>query len=130
MSRSIRFIAVCALGAGLSISTVSSQTVSLRAVMRQKLEESQALLAAVVTSNWSALERHSRALARLTGEPAWTVLQTPEYARQSATFLRAAEDLIEAAERKDLEAAPLAYVSLTLSCVQCHRYVARARIAR
>ena len=36
---------------------------------------------------------------------------------------------VEAASRRDLEAAPLAYVTLTMRCVQCHRYAARARIA-
>jgi hypothetical protein len=55
---------------------------------------------------------------------------SPEYVRHTTTFVRATEDLLDAAKRRDLEATPLAYVSLTLSCVQCHRYVARMRIAK
>ena len=54
----------------------------------------------------------------------------PEYIRHTTTFVHATEDLLDAAKRRDLEATPLAYVSLTLSCVQCHRYAARMRIAR
>ena len=49
---------------------------------------------------------------------------------EQACFVRATEELLEAAKRQDLEATPLAYVSFTLSCVQCHRYVARMRIAK
>jgi len=113
----------------LAVLNSSAQTTALNRVMRQKLENSQGLLAAVVTSNWADLERRSEALVRITNDPAWAVLNTPEYARQSQAFLHAAQDLVEAATRRDLDAAPLAYTSLTLSCVQCHRYVARARIA-
>jgi hypothetical protein len=113
----------------LAVSNSSAQTTALNRVMRQKLEQSQGMLAAVVMSNWTDLERRSEALVRITNDPAWAVLNTPEYAKQSQAFLRAAQDLVDAAKRRDLDAAPAAYVSLTLSCVQCHRYVARARIA-
>ena len=118
-----------AVMASLAVSNSSAQTTALNRVMRQKLEQSQGMLAAVVMSNWADLERRSEALVRITNDPAWAVLNTPEYAKQSQAFLRAAQDLVDAAKRRDLDAAPAAYVSLTLSCVQCHRYVARARIA-
>jgi hypothetical protein len=121
--------AVAALTTSLTVSNSSAQTTALNRVMRQKLEQSQGMLAAVVTSNWADLERRSEALIRITNDPAWMVLNAPEYARQSQAFVRASQDLVDAAKRRDLDAAPLAYASLTLSCVQCHRYVARARIA-
>ena len=107
----------------------SSQGTRLRDVMQEKLEHSQQILSAVVTSNWVNLERHSLELLRLTEDPAWTAFMTPEYARYSGAFLQAVEDLVEAARRRDLETAPVAYVSLTMSCVQCHRHVGRARLA-
>jgi len=106
-----------------------AQTTALNRVMRQKLADAQGVLAAVVTSNWAELERRSKALAAATDDAAWMVLKTPEYTRQSEAFVRAANDLVDAAARRDQEASPLAYVTLTMRCVQCHRYVARARIA-
>jgi cytochrome c556 len=120
---------VVAVTMSMGAPNASAQTTALGRLMRQKLELSQGILAAVVTSNWTELERRSQALAQVTNDPAWTVLRTPEYSKQSQAFLRAAQDLLAAAKRRDLDATPLAYVSLTLSCVQCHRYVARARIA-
>ena len=110
-------------------STTTAQTGALDRLMREKLEHSQAILAAVVTSNWPELQRHSQALIAITGDPAWTVLKTPEYATQSEAFVRAAQELVAAATRRDLDETPVAYMSLTLRCVQCHRYVARTRIA-
>ena len=121
---------VTLLIASVGVTAAAAQTVGLNRVMRAKLEHAQQILGDVVTSNWSGLERHSLELRRATEDPAWAVLTTPEYARHTAAFLRASEDLLEAAKQRDLEAAPLAYMSLTMSCVQCHRYVARTRIAR
>ncbi len=127
MKSLMRLVAVAAL-VGCSASA-GSQTVSLNRVMRDKLSHSQQLLDAVVTSNWAALELHSVALRKATAEPAWAVLEYPEYVRETTRFVRALDDLIDAAKRRDLEATPLAYVSMTLSCVQCHQYVARMRMA-
>ena len=102
----------------------------LKRLMREKLQHAQQILGAVVTSDWPALERQSRDLLRVAENPVWVAeFRTPLYVRQSEAFLRAAQDLLDAAQRRDLEAAPIAYVSLTLSCVQCHRYTARARQA-
>ena len=127
-----RFIwaGVVALSTGLVAASITlAQTTALDRLMRQKLEHSQAILAAVVTSNWVELQRHSQALIELTGNPAWTVLKTPEFATQTQAFMRAAQELVDAAKRRDLDEAPVAYMSLTLRCVQCHRYVARTRSA-
>ena len=111
-------------------SSSSAQTPRLNKVMRAKLDHTQSILEAVVTSNWQQLDRETRELARATRDPAWTVLNLPEYVRHSEAFLRATDDLIEAAKLRDLEAASLGFISLSTSCVSCHRYIARARIAR
>ena len=107
----------------------SAQTPRVSKVMRVKLDHAQRILEAVVTSNWQQLDRESRALAKLTEGPDWSVLRMPEYARQSQAFLQATNELIEAAGRRDLEAATLGFTSLTVRCVACHRYLARARLA-
>jgi len=107
-----------------------AQTRQLNRVMREKLEHSKNILEGLVTSNWQQIERESIEIAKATQDPAWTVLRMPEYARHSDAFIRATESLIDAARRHDLESASLGYMSLTTSCVSCHRYVARARLAR
>jgi hypothetical protein len=106
----------------------SAQTAGTSRVMRVKLDYAQKILEAVVTSNWQQLDAESRALLRVTQEPAWSVLRAPEYARHSSAFVRAADDLIEAARLRDLEAASLGFISLSTSCVSCHRYITRSRI--
>lgn len=107
----------------------SAQTPRVSKVMRVKLDHTQKILEAVVTSNWQQLDAESRALARLTRGPDWYVLKMPEYARQSEAFVRATDELIEAATLRDLEAASLGFSTLTARCISCHRSLARARLA-
>ena len=114
----------------MSVTASGSQGPELNSVMREKLAHAQKILEAVVTSDWISLETHSRELERLTNDPRWTVSKYPEYARHSVAFVRAVQALHAAAAQRDLEETPKAYIEVTLQCVDCHRYLARARIAR
>lgn len=115
---------------GLSIGTSADQT-PLNRIMKAKLAHSQAILGAVVTSNWPVLDRETRALALAVRDPAWgAALTEPEYLRQSDAFSRALQDLIEASAKRDLEQASNAQIAMTASCVRCHVHMTRRRIAR
>ena len=96
---------------------------------RQKLAESQQLLGALVTSDWRALASHSQALQMLTMQPGWDVLRLPEFHNYTTAFQKAVQALADAAGRRDQRTALSAYNALVSSCVECHSYVARARIA-
>ena len=123
----IGIFAIVALCGGAS----ADQAPRLNKVMQAKLGHSQVILAAVVTSNWSALDRESRALALVVRDPAWVVALTePEYLRQSDAFSRALQDLIEAGAKRNLESAADAHIALTASCVRCHVHMTRRRIAK
>jgi hypothetical protein len=131
MTTFIRAALAISFTAALSVTTAADQAPSLSSVMRTKLARSQAILAAVVKSDWAALDRESRALAIVVREPVWVAsLTEPEYLRQSDAFNRALQDLIEASAKRDLEAAGNAQVMLTASCVRCHLHMTRRRIAK
>jgi cytochrome c556 len=107
----------------------TAQSLQLETVMRQKLTASQQLLAALVTSNWAALDRHTRALQSLTNQPGWDVMRLPEFHAHTTAFQRSIQALTDAARQRDQRVALAAYNGLVSSCVECHVYVARARIA-
>lgn len=111
-------------------SVVPAQTVATTQLMREKLAHSQKILEALMTSNHEQLGRESEALSRLTLDPAWDVLKNVEYGRYSTAFTRATQDLREAAASRNSDAAAISYVSLTLTCYECHRYLKGARIVR
>lgn len=128
MTTSRRLILAAAIVALAGV-TAPAQTPATGQVMRDKLTHSQKILEAIMTSNFTMLDRDSAELVRATELPAWSVLKSPEYLRQSAAFVRAAQDLRDAAKARDLDGAAMSYVSLTLSCFQCHKHIKGARIA-
>jgi len=111
------------------LSSAEGQTTQTKQVMQQKLAQSQQLLAAVVTSNWTTLTQRTQALESLTRQPGWQFLQTTEYRSYTTAFEKATQALAAAAQQRDQRASATAYNQLVSSCVECHRYVARARIA-
>jgi len=113
----------------MHVAATTAQGPAVDRVMRRKLEISHKILEAVVTSRWSDLEARTRDLEDLTKDPAWRVLTAPEYATHSNAFRQSVRTLHDAAAKRDLDATPKAYIAVTLSCVECHRYLARSRIA-
>jgi hypothetical protein len=112
----------------LPVAGPTAQSARLQMLMQQKREYAREMLTAVTLSDWTELERLGVGLLRIAEDPAWAPLTSPEYAEQSAAFLTATQRLLNAARQRDTVAAPLAYVSLTMSCVECHRQV-RTRMA-
>ena len=125
---SIGLLLVAAMLAG-SVATMPAQTAGTGRVMRDKLTHAQRIMEAIMTSDFALLDRESAALVRATELPGWSVLKSPEYLRQSAAFVRANQDLRDAAKARDLDAAALDYMALTLTCFQCHKHIKGMRIA-
>lgn len=128
MTTPLRWSVVVALVVAL-LGTTSAQTPATGRVMRDKLTHTQKILEAIMVSDYEALERESAALVRATELPAWSVLKSPEYMRQSAAFVSAINDLSDAAKVRDLDAAALNYMALTLTCFQCHKHLKGVRVA-
>ncbi len=112
--------AIC--GALVSLAQPKVQ-VSTKEFMREKLGHSQKVLEALALEDFHTLEQRSKRLSAMTQEATWQAFQNPDYSEHSATFRRHANSLTRAARDKDIDAATLAYVRLTMSCVDCHKLV-------
>ena len=102
---------------------LSRQSDPLETIMLRKLEYTHNILQALMLENFDAIERNSERLRQLSEASNWNVIRTHEYTRHSSEFSRAVDALKKAAQEKDLDATALAYVEMTLKCVQCHKYV-------
>jgi hypothetical protein len=91
--------------------------------MRAKLDHSSEVLEGLSLADFEKIRRGGQLLALASQASSWQVLQSEEYARQSVAFRRACERLERAATEKNLDAAALAWMDVTMKCVQCHRYV-------
>ena len=97
--------------------------------MRAKLAHAQDVLAGLALEDYDAIARAAQELSLASQASSWQVLQTAEYARQSGEFRRSCESLKTAAREKNLDAATLAWMEVTMKCVQCHRYeIGRAHV--
>jgi len=91
--------------------------------MRAKLAHAQDILAGLALEDFPAIARGAQELALASQAASWQVLQTPEYARQCTDFRRSCETLKKAAKDGNLDGAALAWMDVTMKCVQCHKYV-------
>jgi cytochrome c556 len=98
--------------------------------MRAKLVHAQKLLEALALEDFDALVKHSQDLDLLSQATTWQVMQTAEYLAHSKEFQRSAQSLNEAAKKKNIDGASLAYVEMTFKCVNCHKYVRHIRTAQ
>jgi hypothetical protein len=95
----------------------------VEAFMRLKLEHSQKLLEGVTLADFGSIKKHAQKLGALSQDENWRVVQTREYRESSSDFQKITERMSKAADEQNLDAATLAYVQLTLNCVDCHKHV-------
>jgi cytochrome c556 len=124
----------------LLVSTIVSATLAvaspilaqepLSAFMKAKLEHSQKTLEGLARADYELIVKHSQAISLLCEDELWAVLKTPEYSERSKEFQRSVNAITDAARKKNLEAATLAYVDATMKCVTCHKYVRQTRTPR
>ncbi len=91
--------------------------------MRHKLELSQRVLEGLATEDYALIITKGGRLGAMSKESDWRIFENPEYDQQSAIFQRHVSSLVKAAQDKNLDAATLAYVRVTMSCVDCHKLV-------
>jgi hypothetical protein len=120
----LRLILVLTIAAGLSVAL--AQTKRHRAAkefMRDKLELSQRVLEGLATEDYNLIVAKGTRLSAMSKEADWRVFENPDYDQQSITFSRHVDSLVRSAKEKNLDAATLAYVRVTMSCVDCHKLV-------
>ncbi|MBS0209537.1 MAG: cytochrome c [Planctomycetes bacterium] len=95
--------------------------------MKLKLPHAHRVLDGIIMEDYDLIAKSASQLGLLSQEANWNVLQTPEYLAHSVDFRRAVDALSRAARDKDADQATLAYMDMTLKCVNCHKYVRDAR---
>jgi hypothetical protein len=100
---------------------------TVAALMKKKLEYNQKLLEALTLNDLDKVVAEADHLLQVRKEASFRIIKTPEYDLFADDFQRAADAMVKAAKDKNLEAAKLHYLGLTLSCFNCHAYVRDTR---
>jgi hypothetical protein len=89
--------------------------------MRLKLEPAKEILEAIALEHYEGILGNAERLRQLALDESWMVIQTEDYLRQSDEFRRSVGLIADAARNENLDGATLAYMQMTLNCVQCHK---------
>ncbi len=122
-------VAVILVGGLTAVIAQSKRERAAKEFMRDKLELSQRVLEGIVTEDYDLIIAKGSKLSAMTKEADWRLFENPNYDQQSATFRRHVDSLVKAAKNKDSDAATLAYVRITMSCVDCHKLVREKLVA-
>jgi hypothetical protein len=103
---------------------------ALRILMAEKLDKSKTILEGIALADFRKITTSSETLIQLSKTEEWFAFKTARYEQHTNEFRRAAENLADKAQHKNLDGVTLAYFDLTMSCVRCHQYVRDVRDAR
>ena len=124
---------VTALIAGLlvwlAVRSEAQNAPNTREVMKLKLSYAQNVLEGIATENTDLIVANAQKLSALSKAAGWRARETPEYELFSAEFRRHSDSVARAAKDKNIDAASLAYFQMTMSCINCHRYMRDVRRA-
>lgn len=97
-------------------------------VMERKLLHAQKLLEGLALKDFDKIDKSAEGLMECLKEATWRINDTDKYLLYSNEFLRNIEGMQKASKKKNIDAATLAYVEMTLTCVKCHEHLRETRI--
>ena len=127
----MRCIVLCSAGFALSMAALAAQESAQRPrtraeFMRMKLEFSKKVLEGLTLEDYPTISKNAKALKRLSEAAEWEVPTIPnagDYVVFTSEFQRLADEMDRKAKDKNIDGATLAYLRLTMNCVNCHKYV-------
>ena len=91
-----------------------------------KLDYSKLVLEGLTLENYETISKNAKALKKLSEAAEWEVPTIPnatDYVVFTSEFQRLATEMVAKAKDKNIDGATLAYLRLTMNCVNCHKYV-------
>lgn len=99
-------------------------------LMQQKLHASQKIMEGIALGDFDMIAKNAEELSAISKKAEWRVVKTPQYEIYYTDFQRTADTLAKNAKNKNLDAATLTFMELTLSCVKCHKHLREVRMTR
>lgn len=101
----------------------------VQAFMRGKLDDNSTILEGLMTNQFDQIVDAAEHLNLMSTATEWHVIQGPVYKQHSTEFRQTVERLKAEAKKKNLDGATLAYMHMTMTCVNCHKFVRGTQLA-
>jgi cytochrome c556 len=123
MTRTLSLALLVCIAGGICAAAEPADESKASYWMEKKLEYNQRIMRGLSTEDFAEIGKAARSMQALSQLERWVRGGVPDYRAQLAIFQNANQELIRTAENRNLDGAALAYVQLTLSCVNCHKVV-------
>lgn len=94
-------------------------------LMQRKVTLAAEILRGLSLADFDAISSNARQMSQLGVLEKWFRASEPDYKMQLDVFQQANKDLMRFAGAKNLDGASVAYIQLSLSCVNCHKQLRR-----
>lgn len=108
----------------------SKKKPTLATFMRQKMEASHDIMEGLLMEDGKLINKAAKKLKSMSDTERWRVSNDIMYRNHSEDFRNAVEKLIVASKGNSIDRAALSWFDVTLSCIDCHRYVRTTLIAK
>lgn len=102
----------------------------LATFMRQKMKASHDVMEGLLMEDGKLINKAAKKLKSMSETERWRVSNDIMYRNHSDDFRNAVDKLIVASKGNSIDRAALSWFDVTLSCIDCHRYVRTTLIAK
>ncbi len=96
---------------------------AVRAFMRKKLAATDRILEGLATENFDLIAEGAKQLKATAGAAEFMEYDDSDYVEHANDFRRIVNKLGVAAKERRLDGSTLAFLDVTLSCIECHKHV-------
>ena len=108
----------------------SKERPALATFMQQKMEASHDIMEGLLLEDGKLINKAAKKLKSMSDTERWRVSNDIMYRNHSEDFRNTVEKLIVASKGNSIDRAALSWFDVTLSCIDCHRYVRTTLIAK
>ncbi len=91
--------------------------------MRKKLEATQKVMEGLAIEDYDLIAQGARQLRGISAAADFAVVKEALYTQHADEFRRIVDRMEKQAKEKRLDGAALSYMDMTMSCVECHKFV-------
>jgi hypothetical protein len=103
--------------------------IAMKAFMRKKLTSSQDIIEGLALEDFDLIEKGAKQLKAMSAAAEFMTIDDPLYKDHADDFRRVVAKMEKAAREKRIDGATLGFMDMTMSCVECHKFVRTILVA-
>jgi len=111
------------LGADARQNEPAPKKTPIQLFMRKKLEATQKVMEGLAIEDYDLIGQGARQLEGISAAADFAVVKEALYTQHADEFRRTIAKIQKGAKEKRLDSAALGYMDMTMSCIECHKFV-------